>query len=368
MPIRAMCSTCRAGPGQRSTRAASLYRCGSTTALPAPATSSRCLRPGPRSATCSHAAATSSAEQITLSNDGLADLHIAGASITGSGASAFTLLDANPADYQAPLYPNPFPVPSTVVPGGQTFAWVDCTGPQTEGRYDATVTFSTDDGGVAGSTVSFPVVCYVDNTPPTVAVTPPTLTAATAGLRRPPSTSACPVTTAERERHQLLELHRQRRQSGVDIQREPDLSGRRPGGQPHQLYRPRRRRQRDAHGHHGPCVTGQRCPDDQHAGESPPNAAGWSNSDTSVSFGCTDATPGSGLASTKLPVNAAVSTETAGQVVSSGPCQDVAGNQAVISSVTMRSWTRPRPTAPPSPQRRAIGSARSPALRHHERP
>jgi hypothetical protein len=91
-----------------------------------------------------------------------------------------------------------------------------------------------------------------------------------------------------------------------------------------------------------PSITGHISPS--------PNAAGWNNTDVTVSFTCADT--GSGVATCPPPVH--VSSEGAGQVVN-GTATDVAGNTATASVTLSIDKTPPVITASIAPQPNAVG-------------
>lgn len=261
---------------------------------------------------------------ITIGNDGLSNLTLTGASFTGTNASVFSLLDSQPG-----VLAHPFAFPHDVFPNGVVILYVTCTGPATEAVYDATLTLTSNDP--ATQSISWPVECIVDNTPPTITfnATPnglngwfTTPTASVGVLASDPesgnrvtliscnlgafSASAGTVTVSGEGIH------------GVTC-KATDVAGNTSGVFSTTVKIDSR----------PPIITPSVTP--------APNAAGWNNSPVMVSFSCADPTPGSGIATDTVGGTTTISTDTkATTVTNTGTCSDVAGNVAGLASVIVK--------------------------------
>src|SRR5262249_60402431 len=84
------------------------------------------------------------------------------------------------------------------------------------------------------------------------------------------------------------------------------------------------------------------------------NAAGWNKANTTVAFACTDPSPGSGPVSSVVSGGGTFTTATLGTTSSStGPCEDMAGNDAAgpVSGAAKPDNTKATrtPPGPPGP-------------------
>lgn len=104
---------------------------------------------------------------IFIGNSGNQDLKLTGASFSGQDAASFRLSSGEPGGPAD----QPFTWPHTVAASAQAGAilYVVCTGAQPEGQRHATLTLTSNDP--AEPSISWPVRCVVDATPPTIAYT-----------------------------------------------------------------------------------------------------------------------------------------------------------------------------------------------------
>jgi hypothetical protein len=116
-------------------------------------------------------------QTISVGNDGLAELRLTGASFTGTNASSFRLLEGEPGGPEGTTYT--FPKTLSAGASGVLLLYVTCDGAEPQGERTATLHLSTNDP--TQPTITWPVWCLVDSTPPTIAYTlpaPPLINAA----------------------------------------------------------------------------------------------------------------------------------------------------------------------------------------------
>ena len=264
-----------------------------------------------------------STNTVEISNDGISALDLQSNHITGPDAGVFQVLDANPAD--SPLPPNPFPQTYQLQPGGLVLLYVTCNGPAQDGHFVATLTVTSDTGGNSGTPVSWPLSCYVDNTPPTLSftVTPNgtngwfTTASATIGITGDdgPNGSGTSQLVCTDNGSQVLDSPSGGTQFNVTGEGNHHISC----------------TAHDVAGNVTPSATTTDVKIDSIAPIAStsvvpaPNAAGWNTTSATVHFDCSDG--GSGIAAGTTSGDVGVSAETNGQTVSpSGPCTDNAGN------------------------------------------
>lgn len=274
-----------------------------------------------------------STNTIEISNDGISALNLESNHITGPDAGVFQVLDANPAD--SPLPPNPFPQTYQLQPGGLVLLYVTCNGPVQDGHFVATLTVTSDTGGNSGTPVSWPLSCYVDNTPPTLSfsVTPNgsngwfTTPSATIGLTGDdgPNGSGTSQMVCTDNGSPALDSPSGGTQFSVTGEGTHHISC----------------TAHDVAGNVTPTATTTDVKIDSVAPNAStsvvpaPNAAGWNNTSATVHFDCTD--NGSGIANGTTPGDIGVAAETNGQTVSpSGPCTDNAGNTTAPPSALVK--------------------------------
>ncbi len=97
----------------------------------------------------------------TIGNGGVAPLTLGRARFTGSGAAVFSLLNQEPGQLAGP-----YRIPTSIGVDGLSILYVACN-TQTQGYYSANLVIDTSDPDLP--TVTYPITCLVDNTPPTVA-------------------------------------------------------------------------------------------------------------------------------------------------------------------------------------------------------
>jgi hypothetical protein len=113
-------------------------------------------------------------QTISVGNDGLETLTLTGHTFTGPNAGSFRVLDGEPTGMPPG---QPFTYPEDQGPGtGVIFLYVTCDGMLPEGIRTATLNLSTNDP--TQPTISWPVECLVDGTPPSIEYTPPATNAA----------------------------------------------------------------------------------------------------------------------------------------------------------------------------------------------
>lgn len=292
---------------------------------------------------------------ITLSNDGISDLHLTGYTISGgNGAADFQVLDADVKN--SPTPPNPFPQQWTLVPNALVILYVTCTGPQAEGHYTATLKFTTDDS--SNPSISWPLSCYVDNTPPVIhyTITPngndgwfktlsvPVFVFADDGVNGSGANLIfCSVNGA------VFFGENSSSTAQMYIPEPPAAEGATNtvscnAGDVAGNITPTPALANLKIDTRAPVISANLVPS--------PNAAGWNNTNVTVGFSCTDPTPGSGL-NTNTVGGGSFTGETAGTIVSNtGGCDDVAGNTGASKSVTLKIDKKPPVTqitsAPPA--------------------
>ena len=284
---------------------------------------------------------------ITFGNDGVAPLALGSASFTGTDAGVFSVKRSEPPAAA------PFPFPRAMGVGGLQILYPTCTGGAAERWYRASVTFQTSDPVLP--TVTYPVECLVDNTPPTVAFsgepdglagwwrTSP-ITLGVIALD-PESENRVKFLTCSDAHPEATWSHRavfggamspSVAGEGEHLARcsATDLAGNVSGDFPYTFKIDSR----------PPVVAATVSPS--------PNADGWNNSATSVTFPCNDPSPGSGV-DQPATGDASVEIETAGTDVTSSGCTDVAGHVSTPVMVTVRlDMTSPvadRATVTPAP-------------------
>jgi Ca2+-binding RTX toxin-like protein len=289
---------------------------------------------------------------ITVSNSGVAPLTLGGYTLSGAGASAFTVMDSEP----GPLA-KAYKFPHQVGVGGLSFLYVTCTGAATEGWSRATLTLQTNDPNKPQ--LSYPLECLTDNTPPKVSfsgfnpdgkngwfVTPAKgnviasdpesgdrviSTDCTRSTQRFAAASSVLSVTATEQGSLGLACKATdlARNTSATVVKTLNIDT-----QP-------------------PVVTPKFSPAQ--------TADGWNNTATSVSFDCADPTPGSGL---DQPVSGGgtVSNETAGTDFSSSGCTDLAGNASKPVTAAIRiDKTAPEITSSVTPAPNAAGWNRADA-------
>lgn len=113
-------------------------------------------------------------QTISVGNDGLETLTLTGHTFTGANPGSFRVLDGEPNGVPPG---QPFTYPKHQGPGtGVIFLYVTCDGALPEGIRTATLNLSTNDP--TQPTISWPVECLVDGTPPSIEYTPPATNAA----------------------------------------------------------------------------------------------------------------------------------------------------------------------------------------------
>jgi len=278
---------------------------------------------------------------IELSNDGISDLHLTGYSISGgTNPGVFSLLDASVKD--SPLPPNVWPQHYTLLSNASVIMYLTCTGPLAEGHFTSTLTFTTDDP--AHPSISWPLSCYVDNTPPVISFSPNPdgsngwfkSLPASVGVLGDDGVNGSGTNMIACSVNGTPFLNENDSSAATMLITEPPavegngnviscIAG-------------------DVAGNVTPTPTTTSISIDTRApvisaGVLPaPNGSGWNNTDVTVSFACADPTPGSGLA-TNTVAGGTFTAETppAGTVVTNtGDCIDVAGNAAAPSSVTIK--------------------------------
>jgi len=264
---------------------------------------------------------------ITVSNGGVAPLTIGGYTLTGAGASAFSVMDSEP----GPLA-KAYKFPHQVGVGGLSFLYVTCTGTANEGWSRATLTLQTNDPDKRE--LSYPLECLTDNTPPKVSfsgfnpdgkngwfVTPAKgnvmasdpesgdrviQTFCTRGANEYFLASSSVLSVEAREQGSIGLACRATdlaRNTSATVVKVLDVDTQ------------------------APVVTPKLTP--------APTADGWNNTTTSVGFDCADPTPGSGV---DRPVTGGgtVIDETAGTDFTSSGCTDIAGNASKAVTATVR--------------------------------
>ena len=293
----------------------------------------------------------SNADTVTIQSVGTASLVITGASFTGGNPAPFTLL-------QTPTSPpeliQPYSFPKIIGFGATTFLYVACTGPSTEGIYSSTLNVTTNDP--TQPTMSWPVRCIVDSTPPTISFnatpdgtngwfkTKPALIGVnTTDL---PAGGLVKNITCTLNGSPLLNVSAGATTANVNVEGTNTLSctaidlANNVGGPTTLTVKV------DSV---APSIAGSVSP--------PPTAQGWNSTDVSVGFSCSDAAPSSGLATNSIVTPVPVVGETTGSTVSSsGSCVDSAGNSAAQGTVLVKiDKTAPVITSAISPLPNAAG-------------
>jgi len=276
-------------------------------------------------------------DTITIGNDGLATLNLTSYTIIetdSTGQTPFTLLNGQP-DGMPPGAT--YPQQSQVFPGGTAILYTTCTGPTQENHYTATLTITTDDP--TQPSISWPLSCFVDNTPPkiTISATPdgnhgwfktnPALVGVIAddGVNGSGTNGLSCTNNGVR----VVSVPASGASFNATTEGDNNISC----------------TASDVAGNVTPTPTtadvkiDSRPPVISPAVTPAPNAAGWNNSAVTVGFACADPTPGSGIDTNTVGGGGLFTAETpkAGQVVSNtGTCTDIAGNTAAGQSVTLK--------------------------------
>jgi hypothetical protein len=281
---------------------------------------------------------------ITITNDGTSPLQLASGTVTGAGALVFSIQDSEP----GPLA-RPFPFPTNLGLSATAIIYVTCTGVATEGNYQATFTMTTNDP--TQPSISWPLTCIVVNTPPTiqVSVTPDGLNGWFVTKPAPVSFTAVPAVDGD-----LVKQLCGAPQSAVtdNITDEgtttitctaTDIADNTSAPVSVTVKVDTR----------APVVNPSLVP--------PPNAKGWNHTPVTVSFSCSDPTPGSGIATDTIGGGGTFSSDTPGIAVSStGACTDVAGNVAAQGAATVRvDQTPPSTTITSAPPTRSSNTTAS---------
>ena len=282
---------------------------------------------------------------ITIGNDGLADLTVSHYTITGTNPSVFSLMDENPKDSPTAKVIDQN-TPFAVAPNGLRILYVVCTGPATDGHYVADLTLYTDDPD--NPSITWPLSCYVDNTPPTLYVTPnpdgsngwyKTLPAdiSTFGDDGAHGSGtnfiSCDVNGSFFFSENFSST------ATVHVTVPPAFEGLAVDSSENEISCTAH----DVAGNVTPTPTTATFKIDSHppvisADIAPaPNGAGWNNTDVTVSFSCADPVPGSGLDTNTVGGGGTYTAETGGTDVSNtGACQDFAGNVGPTEMVTLK--------------------------------
>jgi len=272
---------------------------------------------------------------ITIENTGVAPLTLSRVSFTGPDADVFSLKDTEP----GPLA-RPYRLPRSQGVGSVSILYPTCTGAAVERLYTASMTLEMSDPSLP--TITYPLECRVDNTGPTVSF----FRAEPNGLNGWWTTS--PFT--------LGVVGNDQSDSGaggfvkhlVCSDSNPDASW-----SPRQVFGGAMTSSITGEGlHTASCnatdVAGNvgldsttdfkidsRPPVVSSTTSPPENADGWRRSTTTITFGCDEPVPGSGL-DEPATGGGSVDTETAGTKFTSGGCTDLAGNKAVPLETTVR--------------------------------
>ena len=100
---------------------------------------------------------------IAVGNDGSQTLTLTGGSFSGADGAFFTLLQTQPFPEELA---QPYAFPKTIGTNGVSILYVVCTGSTGKEVYNATLTITSNDP--ATSSISWPVQCLVDTTPPVI--------------------------------------------------------------------------------------------------------------------------------------------------------------------------------------------------------
>ncbi|HWM11766.1 MAG TPA: Ig-like domain-containing protein [Solirubrobacteraceae bacterium] len=259
---------------------------------------------------------------ITVENIGLAPLTWSGYSVSGADAQYFSVV---------PQPGQPFRFPRQIGVGGLTLGYIACVGGTEERWYRATVTLHTNDPDTPNRTI--PVECLVDNTGPTVDYERPQPDGRNGWFIKPIPVNAWAIDPEPSSLVRQLTCVRgdQRWDSpgaalSATLATEgaaglgcwaSDRVGNGGSSSWHEFKLDTRKPVVE------PTFNPQRTED------------GWNNTATSVSFGCDDPTPGSGV-ETSASGGGSVNTETAGTDFTSGGCTDVAGHVSTPFTATIR--------------------------------
>ncbi len=273
----------------------------------------------------------SNADTITIQSVGTASLIITGANFTGVDTAPFTLLQT---PTSPPQLVQPYSFPKIIGFGATTFLYVACTGPATEGIYSSTLNVTTN--SPTQPTMSWPVRCIVDSTPPTIyfnatpdgtngwfKTKPAPIGVNTTDL---PAGGLVKNITCTLNGSPLLNVSAGATTANINVEGTNTLSctatdlANNVGGPTSLTVKV------DSV---APAIAGSVSP--------PPTAQGWNSTDVTVGFSCSDAAPSSGLATNSIVTPVSSTAETAGSnVLSSGSCVDNAGNSAAQGSVLVK--------------------------------
>ena len=270
---------------------------------------------------------------VTITNTGVAPLTLGRVGFSGPDAGVFSVKDLEPGPLAQPMrFPRNLGVESLDI------LYVTCTGGATERFYRATMTVQTSDPDVPS--VSYPVECLVDNTPPTVAFNQGLPDGEAGWWRTSPVTLGINGLDPESgNRVTLISCG----DDNVDGPMSPAevfgsaMSSSVAGEGTHHIGCIARDVAKNQSGTFATTVKVDSRPPSAAPTVTPAaNGFGWHNSTpVSVAFDCEDLTPGSGVA-TEATGGATVSTETAGTAVVSGGCTDIAGNTAAPTTVDVK--------------------------------
>jgi hypothetical protein len=294
---------------------------------------------------------------IFMGNSGTASLSLDSGSFSGPDAADFSVLDSEPDQFGA--QPFQFPAPIAGVPTAGRILYITCNGAEPQGFRHATFTVTTNDP--FHKSISWPVVCLVDSTPPTLQLSAPTPSGNNGWF----TDASVPftATASDPESNNFVKLVQCNDDNGPTVQAvSPFLSATVTGEGVHNLTCTAT----DVAGNVSlpytyvikidttkPVIVGTKTPAS--------NAAGWNKAATTVTFACTDPSPGSGPVAPVVSGGGTFTAETTGTTsTSTGACQDLAGNQAdAAGSIVVKiDKTRPKLTPSLTPAANAAGWSR----------
>ncbi len=270
---------------------------------------------------------------VTITNTGVAPLTLGRVGFSGPDAGVFSVKDLEPGPLAQPMkFPRNLGVESLDI------LYVTCTGGTTERFYRATMTVQTSDPDVPS--VSYPVECLVDNTPPTVAFNQGLPDGEAGWWRTSPVTLGINGLDPESGNRVTLISCGDDNADGPMSPAEvfgSAMSSSVAGEGTHHIGCIARDVAKNQSGTFATTVKIDSRPPSALPAVTPvANGFGWHNSTpVSVAFDCEDLTPGSGVA-TGATGGATVSGETAGTAVVSGGCTDIAGNVATPTTVNVK--------------------------------